>query len=75
MEIMYINYDDPWRKKRRTDRWEASASSLALERRLIHAKREERGLTGGSRGRGSIVVLPDVAGAVKVVSIVQTLMG
>lgn len=62
------------KKKRRTDRGEASASSLALERRLIHAEREERGLTGGSRRGSGIVVLPDVAGAVKVVSIVQTLM-
>lgn len=56
----------------------ASARSLALERRLIHTKREERGLTGGSRRRCSVVVLgPAVAsaGAVKVVSIVQTLMG
>ena len=65
------------REKRRTYRREASASSLALERRLIHAKRDERGLTGGGRRRSSVVVLPDIAsaGAVKVVSIVQTLMG
>jgi hypothetical protein len=78
MEIMYINYDDHGRKKGGTHRREASAGSLALERRLIHTKREERRLTGGSRRRCSVVVLgPAVAsaGAVKVVSIVQTLMG
>jgi hypothetical protein len=65
-------------KKRGTYRREASARSLVLERRLIHTKREERGLTGGSRRRCSVVVLgPAVAsaGAVKVISIVQTLMG
>ena len=65
-------------KKRRTYRREASTGRLVLERRLIHTKREERGLAGGSSRRCSIVVLgPAVAsaGAVKVVSIVQTLMG
>jgi hypothetical protein len=65
-------------RKRGAYRGEASTRSLALERRLIHTKREEGGLTGGSRRRCSIVVLgPAVAsaGAVKVISIVQTLMG
>ena len=65
-------------KKRRTYRRKSSTRSLVLERRLIHTKREERGLTGRGRRRCSVVVLgPAVAsaGAVKVVSIVQTLMG
>jgi hypothetical protein len=78
MGIIYINYNDQRRKKRRAYRRETGASSLGLERRLIHTKREKRGLTGGSRRRSSVVVLgPDVAsaGAVKVISIVQTLMG
>jgi hypothetical protein len=72
MEIMYINYYDHRRKTRQTYRREASARRFALERRLIHTKREERGLAGGSRRGCSVVVGPAVAsaGAVKVVSIV-----
>jgi hypothetical protein len=65
------------RKKKRTYRREASTRSLGLERRLVHAQRMERRLTGWNRrGSSEVVRRSDVdAGAVEVVSIVQTLMG
>lgn len=65
-------------KKKRTNRREGSTGSLALERRLVHAERLERRLTGRKRRRsGEMVLGSDVAdaGAVVVVNIVQTLMG
>ena len=65
-------------KKKRTNRREGSTRSLAFERRLVHAQRLERRLTGGKRRRsGEMVLGSDIAGAgaVVVVSIVQTLMG
>jgi hypothetical protein len=65
-------------QKNRTNRREGSTRSLALERRLVHAERLERGLGGRKRRRsGEMVLGSDVAdaGAVVVVNIVQTLMG
>lgn len=68
---------DQGEKKKRTYGREASTRSLGFERRLVHAQRMEgRRLTGRNRRRSSEVVLrSDVAGAgaVVVVSIVQTL--
>jgi len=66
------------KKKKRTYRREASTRSLGLERRLVHAQRVERRMTGlNRRGSSEVVLSSDVAGAgaVEVVSIVQTLMG
>jgi hypothetical protein len=64
------------KKKQRTNRREGSTRSLVLERRLVHAERLERRLTGRERRRGGEVVLGSEVsgtGAVVVVSIVQTL--
>jgi hypothetical protein len=68
---------DQCEKKKRTYRREASTRGLGLERRLVHAQRMERRLTGWNRrGSSEVVRRSDVdAGAVEVVSIVQTLMG